>query len=71
MHADGERGDGDAALVEDLRGTGRSPRPALAEQVGLGHAAVDEREAVGVGRVPAHLPVRRLHLEARACRPAR
>ena len=33
-----------------------------------GTRAVGEGEPVGVGRVPAHLPVRRLHLEARACR---
>ena len=44
------------------------PRPALAEQVGLGHAGVGEGEPVGVGRVPAHLPVGRLHLEARRAR---
>ena len=41
---------------------------ALAEQVVLGHAALDERETVRVGRVPSHLAVRRLHLEARSTR---
>ena len=62
-HADGEGGDGDAPVVEDLEELGEPP-PALAEQVVLGHAALDEREPVRVGRVPAHLAVRRLHLEA-------
>ena len=62
-HADGERGDGDASVVEDLEELCEAAA-ALAEQVVLGHPALDERQAVRVGGVPAHLAVRRLHLEA-------
>ena len=70
MQPDRERGDRDAALVEDLEEL-REPAAPLAEQVGLRHPGVGEGEPVGVGRVPAHLPVGRLHLEARACPTAR
>ena len=70
MQPDRQRRDRDAPLVEDLEELGEAPA-ALPEQVGLGHPGVDEGEPVGVRRVPAHLPVRRLHLEARACRTAR
>src|SRR5207244_3694100 len=46
----------------------REPAAALAEQVLCWHAAAVEREAVRVGRVPAHLAVGRLHGETRrAC----
>ena len=41
------------------------PGAARAEQVLLGHAAVLERQRPGVGRVPAHLAVRRPLLVAR------
>ena len=65
--ADGERGDRDATVVEDAEER-LEPFAAHAEQVVLGHAAPVERELVGVGRVPAHLPVRRQHREARRAR---
>ena len=46
-------------ICEEL---GEAPAP-FAQQVGCGHAAVGEAEPVGVGGVPAHLPVGRLHRE--------
>ena len=61
-HPDAERGDGDPPVVEDLEELG-DPAPALAEQMVLGHSALDERQSVRVGSVPAHLAVRRLHLQ--------
>ena len=70
MTPDGERGDGDPAVVEDGQELGEAPA-ALAEQVVRRHPAVGEREPVRVGRVPAHLAVRRLDGEARGCRRGR
>ncbi len=61
--ADRERGDRDPSIVED-REELCEPSPPLTEEVGLGHAASAERQPVRVGRVPAHLPVRRHHGEA-------
>ena len=56
--ADRERRDRDAAVVEDREEVAEPAAP-LAEEVLLGHAAAVEREAVRVGGVPAHLPIRR------------
>ena len=55
---DRERGDRDAALVENAQ-EGLEALAARAEQVVLGNAATVEDELVRVGRVPAHLAVRR------------
>ena len=51
-----ERGDRDAALVEDVEEVREPPAP-LAEQVRLGHAHVLEGERMRVGGVPADLVV--------------
>ena len=40
------------------------PRPRVPSRCSCGHPALDERQAVGVRGVPAHLAVRRLDLEA-------
>ena len=56
---DGQRGDGDAALVEHGEEL-RHPPTLLAEQVVGGDPAVVEGQAVGVRGVPAHLAVGRL-----------
>ena len=64
MTPDGQGGDGDAAVVEDGQEVGEAPAP-LAEEVLGGDPAVGEGQPVGVRGVPAHLPVGRLHLEAR------
>ena len=65
-----QRGDRDAALVEDVQEV-REPAAALAEQVALGHPGVLEGERMRVGGVPADLVVGGLDGEARACRSAR
>ena len=52
--ADGHRGDGDAAAVEDLEEL-VEPLAASAEEVRLGHRAALERELPRVGCPPAHL----------------
>ena len=55
--ADGQRGDGDTALVEYAQEIGVTP-PALAQQVLRGHPDVIEAQRVGVRGVPADLVVR-------------
>ena len=65
MRPYGQRGDGYAAVVEG----GQELLEALsgpAEKVRFGDAAAVEDQAVGVGGVPAHLAVRRLHDEPRS-----
>ena len=52
----GERGEGDASLVERLQEVG-VPAPALAEQVGLGTRTSVSVQRMGVGGVPADLVV--------------
>jgi hypothetical protein len=54
--ADRQRRDGDPAVVEGGEELGVAAA-AVAEQVGLGHPAVGEGQAVGVGGVPAELVV--------------
>ena len=68
--AHGQRRDGYPAVVEGGQEL-LEALPGLAEKVGLGHPAAIEDQAVGVGGVPAHLAVRRLHDEARRARTAR
>ena len=62
--ADGERRDGDPAVVQGLEELAEAPA-ARAQQVLLRHPAAGEGQAVGVGRVPAELVVGRLDGEAR------
>ncbi len=63
-HAERERGDRDAPVVEDaqerLEAFAANP-----EQMIFGNATPVEHELVRVGSVPTHLPVGRLHDEAR------
>ena len=55
--------DGDAAVVEDGEEVGEAAT-SFAEEVVGGNPTVGEGQAVRVRRVPTHLPVGRLHLEA-------
>ena len=57
-HAEPQRGDADAAAIQDLEELLEAVA-ARAEQVFLSHPAAVERQLTGIGRSPAHLLERR------------